>query len=145
MAVFRYRAINAQGKKAEGIIQAPSAQNARRSLQQKGIFVRELIQDKEKKERELFPALAKILYRVKKTELGLLARRLGTLLDAGLSIDQSLLNVIDQTENLILKKTLIQIRTDLIEGISFSKALAQHTAVFSTNLHPVDFGSREHR
>ncbi len=130
MTVYRYRAIDHLGKKIEGIIHASSVSNARRTLQKKKIYIRSLVQDREKKERELFPLLGKILYRVKKQELGLWARRLGTLLEAGLSLEESLSNVIEQTENIILKKKLIQIRADVLEGISFSKAIARHEEIF---------------
>lgn len=130
MPVFRYTAVNRKGKNEKGIIDATTATSARQTLRSRGLIVRQLSEDEEKRDRELFPFLAKILYRVPRKDVSLFVRQLGTLLDAGIPLDRSLQNIIEQTENPYLKKALIEIRGDIIEGESLSQALAKHSAIF---------------
>jgi len=130
MPIYRYIALNRNGKEEKGIIDASNPQAARKVLRAKNLFVRELVQDREKKERELFPFLTKILYRVPRRDVALFVRQLGTLLSAGLSLPNALANIIDQTENEYLKKAIIQIRSDAIEGTALSECFRKQEAIF---------------
>lgn len=130
MPVFRYTAVNRKGQNEKGIIDAQSAASARQMLRARGLIVRQLAEDEEKRDRELFPFLSRFLYRVPRKDVALFVRQLGTLLDAGIPLDRSLQNIIEQTENQYLKKALIEIRGDIVEGESLSKALAKHGAIF---------------
>ena len=98
MPIYRYTALNRKGKEEKGILDAGNAVLARKMLRAKGLYVRTIAQDEEKRERELFPFLTKIIYRVPRRDVALFARQLGTLLDAGLPLDRSMNNIIDQTE-----------------------------------------------
>lgn len=130
MPVFRYQAVNRAGKSEKGIVDATTAAAARKSLRAKGLIVREIKQDEERRDREMLPFLAKILYRVPRKDVALFARQLGTLLDAGIPLDRSLQNIVEQTENPYLKKALVQVRSDIIEGEALSTALGKHPAIF---------------
>ncbi|MCB1171336.1 MAG: type II secretion system F family protein [Leptospiraceae bacterium] len=130
MPIYRYTALNKKGKEEKGILDAGSAVLARKILRAKGLYVRNLVQDQEKRERELMPFLSKLVYRVPRRDVALFARQLGTLLDAGLPLDRSLNNIIDQTENEFLKKALIATRADVVEGDALSTALSRHPAIF---------------
>ena len=57
-------------------------------------------------------------------------RRLGILIEAGLPLDRSLTNILQQTENDHLKKALTEIRNDVIEGALLSDALEKHPTLF---------------
>ncbi|MBL8021649.1 MAG: type II secretion system F family protein [Leptospirales bacterium] len=135
MPIFKYTAFNRKGKEEKGIVDAQNAAQARRLLKQKALYVKALSEDTEKKDRELFPFLAKILYRVPRRDVGFFARQLGTLLDAGLPLDKSLANIIEQTENQYLKKALIEIRSDVIEGTKLSESMERHPAIFPQLYH----------
>ena len=93
MALFTYVAFNKTGKEVKDIIEANNLQAARNKLKAKGLYVRVIKEDAEKKERELFPFLAKFLYRIPRKEVGLFVRQLGTLLGAGIPLDRSLNNI----------------------------------------------------
>lgn len=135
MPIFKYTAFNRKGKEEKGIIDAQNPAQARRQLKQKALYVKALVEDTEKKDRELFPFLAKMLYRVPRRDVGFFARQLGTLLDAGLPLDKSLANIIEQTENQYLKKALIEIRGDVIEGSKLSESMERHAAIFPSLYH----------
>lgn len=135
MPIYRYTALNRKGKEEKGIIDAPNPVQARKNLKQRGVYVRTLSQDTEKKERELFPFLTKMLYRVPRRDVALFARQLGTLLGAGLPLDRSLANIIDQTENEYLKKAIIETRAGVIEGSTLSEAMRKHPDIFPAVYH----------
>ncbi|MCB1159918.1 MAG: type II secretion system F family protein, partial [Leptospiraceae bacterium] len=130
MALFTYIAFNKKGKEEHGIIDANNIQAARNKLKAKGLYVRVIKEDKEKQERELFPFLTKLLYRIPRKEVGLFTQQLGTLLGAGIPLDRSLANIIEQTENQYFKKVLIEIRTSITEGESLSGSMARHPEIF---------------
>ncbi|MCS7205514.1 MAG: type II secretion system F family protein [Leptospiraceae bacterium] len=130
MPVYKYTAIDKKGKQVKGILDAQNVAHARKLLRNQNLYVKTLNEDIEKRERELFPFLAKILYRVPRKDVAIFARELGTLLDAGIPLDKSLTNIIEQTENIYLKKAIIQIKTDILEGDSLSKAISKHNQIF---------------
>ncbi len=130
MPIYRYVALNRRGKEEKGIVDAPNPAQARKNLRGKGLYVRNLSQDREKKERELFPFLTQMLYRVPRKDVGLFARQLGTLLDAGLPLDRSLASITETVENEFLKKAIIEIRANVVEGETLSDAMQKHPAIF---------------
>ena len=135
MPIFHYQALDRKGRKNKGIIDAPHLTSARSILRGRGLYPRSLKQDAEKRERELFPALTRLLYSVSRRDVAFFARRLGTLLEAGLPLDRSLANVLVQTENDYLKKALIEIRSDIVEGDTLSVAMQKHPSIFPPVYH----------
>lgn len=130
MPIYKYVAINRKSKEEKGIVDAPNPATARKVLKTKGLYLKTIQEDREKRERQLFPFLAKFIYRVPRRDVGLFVRQLGTLIGAGLPLDRSLANIIDQTENESLAKALIDVRAKVIEGDKLSDALAKHPAIF---------------
>ena len=130
MPIYRYVASQANGKQSKGIVDASSITVARNTLRKKGLYIRSITEDKEKRERQIFPVLTRLLYRVPRRAVALFSRRLGTLLEAGLPLDRSLANVLQQTENEYLKKALIEIRSNVMEGALLSDSMQKHPAIF---------------
>ncbi|MCB1140732.1 MAG: type II secretion system F family protein [Leptospiraceae bacterium] len=130
MALYQYTAFNKKGKEEKGIIDANSLLAARNKLKAKGLYVRTMVEDHEKKEREMFPALSRILYRIPRKTVALFVRQLGTLIGAGIPLDRSINNIIDQTENQNFKKVAIEMKTAITEGSSLSQAMEKHPTVF---------------
>lgn len=130
MPLYNYIALNKKGKEEKGIIDANHIQGARNKLKVKGLYVRSIKEDKEKKDRELFPFLAKFLYRIPRKDVALFTRQLGTLLGAGIPLDRSMTSIIEQVENQYFKKTLIEMKTSITEGSSLSQAMAKHPEIF---------------
>ncbi|EPG67260.1 type II secretion system F family protein [Leptospira wolffii] len=143
MALFTYIAFNKKGKEEKGIIDAPNIQSARTKLKSKGLYVRQISEDAERKDRELFPFLAKLLYRVPRKVIGMFCRQLGTLLGAGIPLDKSLSNIVEQTDHEVFRKVVVAMQADITEGISLSDAMRKHPDVFP-NQYPslVSVGER---
>jgi len=130
MPLFTYVAFNKKGKEEKGIVDANNIQAARTKLKNKGLYVRSIAEDREKEERDLFPFLTKLLYRIPRKEVGLFSKMLGTLLGAGIPLDRCLMSIIDQVENVYLKKVIIEMRADITEGLSLSESMKKHPTVF---------------
>lgn len=130
MALYQYVAFSKSGKEDKGIVDAPTIQAARNKLKSKGLYVRVIKEDSAKKEKELFPFLSKFLYRIPRKEIGLFVRQLGTLIGAGIPLDRSLSNIIDQTENQNFKKVVIEMKASVTEGSSLSQSMEKHPDVF---------------
>lgn len=130
MPIFQYEAFTTDGVRVEGVIEAPNSQAAQKKLKSQSLYVRTLKEDSVKRDRELFPFLSKLLYRISRKEIGIFARQLGTLLGAGIAIDDALESIREQTENPTLKKVVIQMKTSITEGKSLSQALGEHTDIF---------------
>ncbi len=130
MAIYSYVAFNKKGKEEKGIIDAASLQAARSKLKNKGLYVRSIYEDSERKDRELFPFLAKYLYRIPRKEVGLFSRQLATLLGAGIPLDKSLSSIVEQTENQNFRKVITGMQANITEGSSLSEAMKKHPDVF---------------
>ncbi|PJZ68524.1 type II secretion system protein F [Leptospira perolatii] len=143
MALYTYLAFNKKGKEEKGIIDAPNIQSARAKLKSKGLYVRQISEDKERKDRELFPFLAKLLYRVPRKVIGLFCRQLGTLLGAGIPLDRSLSSIVEQTDHEVFRKVAVAMQADITEGSTLSEAMKKHPDVFP-NQYPslVSVGER---
>lgn len=133
MPVYTYNALNARGKAAKGVINADSARAARTKLRQSGLFPTELMETQEAEQRQQSRSLRdlQLLRRIRPQDLTIMTRQFATLLAANLTVVDSLTALIEQTENPVLQKTLIQVRETVTEGGTLAAALAQHRRVFS--------------
>lgn len=130
MAVYQYNAFTSAGEKVEGVIDAQSIDAARQKLKSRKLYVKEIKEDVSRRDRELFPVLGKLLHRVSRKEIGVFARQLGTLLGAGIKIDEALNDIYEQTDNQSLQKIVIQMKQSVVEGRSLSEAFAEHRDIF---------------
>lgn len=123
MAGFSYQALGggSRNQVLNGRIEADSARQARAQLRDQGLIVIDL--------KEVRDGPAKAL-RLGGASLATLTRQLAGLLDAGLSIDDALAVLADQTESRREKTLLGVIRQDIASGLSLSSCLARHERVF---------------
>ena len=133
MPVFEYRALDKNGKRVKGIIDADSAFTARNKLRNSDIYPVDL---KETSSRLKVQAsgqisLASMLRSIKQSELSTMTRQLATLMGAGISLVTSLELLITQESNPLLKKILAQIKESVNEGNSLAYSLSQHPKYFS--------------
>ena len=106
MAHYQYTAFNNTGQKLTGVIEAISPQAATQKLKTQNIYVREIREDSAKRDRELFPFLSAILYRIKRKGAGIFTRQLGRLRGAGIPLNEALSYISEQPENRHLRKVI---------------------------------------
>lgn len=124
---FRYNAIDSQGVKKEGEIDAPNKDLAISGLQRRGLVILSIAQVGEKK------SLMQLSFfdHVKPKEIVILSRQIATLFEAEVSALKAFTMLAVNAESKILKNKLIQISDDLQAGVSISGALSHHPDVFS--------------
>lgn len=127
--LFLYKTINKNGEKEEGSIEAFNIDSAIISLQRKGLVVSSI----KPKDEDDGNILRKIPFfnRVTNKEIVILSRQMSTLFEAHVSALKIFKLVAAGTENLTLRKHLLEVVDDLQGGASISSALSKHPDVFS--------------
>jgi type IV pilus assembly protein PilC len=126
MARFKYKGRTRVGQK-EGSIQAGSKREAVQLLREEGVRVIEINEIEE----SLLTKDISFGNPVKLQHLVILLRQFATLLKAGVSVVEATKILSEQTESKHLKKVLIDIEQELLEGNPLSSATAKHPKVFS--------------
>lgn len=129
MAAFEYKAINAKGKNAKGIIEADSAKGARQALREKGLIPVEVTTSVEKEKKQ---GSNKSVFQkgVSASDLALITRQLSTLSASGLPIEESLLAVAQQCDKSRHESIIMAVRSKVTEGYSLADSLAEFPHVF---------------
>ena len=127
--IFLYKAVNKEGQREEGEIEAFSNDIAIVSLQRRGLVVSNI----KLKEENSDNILRKIpfLNKVSNKEVVILSRQLSTLFESQVSALRIFKLVGAEAENHILRKHLLQVVDDLQGGSSISAALSKHPDIFS--------------
>lgn len=129
MAAFEYSALDAQGKKTNGVLQADSAKQIRGMLREQGLSPLSVEKIEHKEKTEFFSRTPR--YRLKNDELNLFTRQLSTLIAARLPVAESLQSIAEQAEKPRVQKVVGAIRAGVMEGQSLAQALARFPQIFS--------------
>src|SRR5450759_1438008 len=132
MPVYEYIALDTDGHRRKGIIDAGSVVAARQKLRETDIFPVELSEASEQKREEaaVRGGAVRLFRRVGLQELALMTRQLATLIGAGLPLVPSLSALVTQIRNPLLKTTLAQIREEVNEGNSLTQSMSHFPKVF---------------
>lgn len=133
MAAFAYQALDANGRKKRGVLEADTMRQVRQQLREMGLMPVEVepAADSEQKAGQTSSRWRPVR-RVKAQDLALITRQLSTLVNSALPIEQCLLAVADQTEKPRLKKLLMSVRSKVVEGYSLAEAMADFPGVFDS-------------
>jgi len=131
MPAFDYVGIDARGKRQKGIIDADSQRHARQLLRDKGWVPAEVEPAREKGGQGggvarldfLRPGLGA-------QDLALVTRQLATLVQAGLTLDDALRSVSQQSEKPSVQRLLTAVRARVVEGYSLAQSLAEFPNAF---------------
>jgi type IV pilus assembly protein PilC len=128
MATFAYKALDAQGGQAIGVLDGGSKAEISAALRNKGLIVLDINEKKE--------SLAQIdimapFQRVKAKDLTIFSRQFATMVNSGLSMLRCLYVLEEQTPNKKLAKVIGEIKSDVEAGLSLSDSLEKHPKIFS--------------
>ncbi|MFC0522443.1 type II secretion system F family protein [Pontibacillus salicampi] len=125
MAHYRYKGRNRQGQQKQGKVKADTKREAMEILKAEGLSITSIQE------------INSILYKdiqignaVKPKDFVVYLRQFSTLIDSGVSLVQSTEILSRQTSNKIMKNTLMDVRSKLESGQSFSYSAEQHPKVF---------------
>src|SRR3982751_6111252 len=127
MPGFRYHAYSVEGKLHRGVLEADSARQARSMLREQGLTPHRV---------DVIAANDAAGARVRpislsNTQLTQLTRGLASLLEAGLTVEQSFNALIEQAETERVRQVLAALRGEVLAGNTIAKALAAFPSVFS--------------
>jgi general secretion pathway protein F len=130
MSGFEYSALDARGRETRGVIEADTERHARSILRERGLapLAVESIRGASKaksgvRERFARPGLSR-------SGLALLTRQFATLVRAGLTIEECMNVLIEQSESARARSLLAAVRARVLEGQSLSRGLSEYPAAF---------------
>ncbi len=140
--VFEYIALTNKGETVADIIDAPSEVAARQRLRAEGLYIVKISKQDLDKAETIQPStnflnaiIDKISFyislQLSAKEISTFSRQLSTMLKAGMPLLTSISTIIDQIENPIFKRAIIDVKTKVEEGSSLSNALERHHYIFN--------------
>jgi general secretion pathway protein F len=132
MAAFRYEALDAAGRESRGVTEADTLRHARANLREAGLTVIAI----QAVSQETLQAGAGASWRehfrsgISSAQLSLITRQLATLLAAGLTLEQALNALIEQSESETSRQVLAGVRSEILAGHTLAQAMAKYARVF---------------
>ncbi|MBC8285301.1 MAG: type II secretion system F family protein [Nitrospinae bacterium] len=133
MTVYSYKATDQNGKYVEGDINAPDYKGAVQQIRKLNYFPVKVSEGKRSSKLSSGMALSLPSWGspIPIKDLMTLTQQLATLVDSGLTLDDSLATLIKLAETEKIKEVLSDIRKQVHAGSSFADALAEHPKIFS--------------
>ena len=122
MPTYKYSAINETGKKVNGILSAQSERVARHQIKATNLTPLSLKISKNSK-------LLRV--RISHKQLLFATRQIATLLDSGISIDETLKSIALEVEDKSLSTALHSVRDEVLQGSRIAKAMSSHGSIFN--------------
>ncbi|SEN55640.1 type II secretion system protein F (GspF) [Nitrosospira multiformis] len=138
MEAYRYEALDSEGRRVTGVLQADTARQARAQLRAQGLLPSAVDQVRGR-ERDQAPWVRGL----RPEQLSLLTRQMATLLTAGLTVEQSLAALIESAEEPMTREVLGGVKTEVIAGLSLSAALGSYSRSFPDFYRALVHGGEE--
>ncbi len=133
--LFRYRAIDTDGHKKQGDIEAPDRNAAINALQRRELVITSLEELDSSGEGKGGSGLGQeltFLERITNKDIVILSRQMATMFTAQVSALQVFKLLSQEMEKAKLRRILVQVADDLEAGSTISDALAKHPEAFSS-------------
>jgi len=128
MALFKYKALDQNKTKKDGVIDAANMEIAINALQRRGLV---LLKITPADKRSLFEMNIDFFDRVTIKDIVVMSRQITTLFEAQISALRAFRLIAEETDKPVLRKHLTEIANDLQSGTTISQALAKHPKLFS--------------
>lgn len=129
MAGYEYLALDTSGKTVKGVLEGDAERQVRSALRDKGLVPLRVEAIKARAENEP-RSLFSVQRNVSGNELALITRHFATLIRAGLTIEECLNVMIEQSESARARNVLAAVRGRVLEGQSLARALAAFPGTF---------------
>lgn len=128
MATFAYKVRDRRGKVFTGNMDGENREVVASRLQEMDYFITSV---SEKKKNLLFSNQTTLFQNIKLRDLTIFYRQFSTMVNAGLTLVNSLDILIEQVENKVLSDIIKIVKSDIEAGFTLSNAMAKHPQVFS--------------
>lgn len=133
MPVFDYKAYASGGKSTRGLVDAENIKAARLKLKKQGLSVYEIGEKNSNSAKGAAGSAAQGGFFTSKAsvkDIAMMTRQLASLIKANIQLVEALSAMVEQSEHPVIKLTLSQVKQDVNEGASLSRAMAKHPRVF---------------
>ncbi|CAB0151152.1 Type II secretion system protein F [Pseudidiomarina piscicola] len=136
MGAFSYHALDANGRKKNGVLEADTERQVRQLLRDQGLLpVTVEIAEQTSSTAASDSGLAawwarRKIRKISAADLALITRQLATLVAAAMPIEQALVAVAEQTDKPRLQKLVMAVRSRVVEGYSLAIAMADYPHIF---------------
>lgn len=127
MAGFKYLAVDSDGRTRNGVVEADNPRQVRLTLREQGLIAVEV----DSLSHQSLSAGRWPWRRFPLSELCLATRQMATLLDSGLTLEQTLTALIEQAETDYLRQVLAGVKSEVLAGQTLARAMAEYPGVFS--------------
>ncbi len=125
MAAFEYKALTADGRRTQGVIAADNARAARRELRSRQLTPVSIVETRGEEKGRF-----QIGGQLSNKQRTLLTRQLAVLLQSGMTVEQALTAASGDGDSAALRKVLLGIRTQVMEGASLADAMRSAPRAF---------------
>ena len=122
MPTFKYSAINADGKRVNGVLSSQSERAARQQIKATNLTPLSLNLSRTSQLRRA---------RVSNKDLLFATRQIATLLDSGIALDETLKSIASEVDDKSLSAALHAIREDILQGTRIAESMAAHQSIFN--------------
>jgi len=129
VGAFEYQAIDVRGRTRRGISSGDSARQVRQELREQGLYPLSVTGVGESTTVSSTGRTQRA--RLKTGELAIITRQFATLLESGLTVEESLTALIQQAQGHRVKTVLSGVRSSVLEGKSLADAVAAYPRSFS--------------
>jgi general secretion pathway protein F len=146
VAAYAYQALDANGRKRNGVVEADTERQVRQQLREQALIPVSVVLAEDSsvaggtaraaaagssRSLGLLEWLSRPrVRRVKAADLALITRQLATLVAAAMPIEQALYAVAEQTDKARLQNLIMAVRSKVVEGYSLAESMAEYPHVF---------------
>jgi len=138
MEAFQYQALDAAGRTVSGVVQADTARQARIQLRAQGLLPSVVAEVRARERARQVWARG-----LSSAELSLVTRQMATLLESGLTMEQSLNALIEEAAEPMTREVLTGVKTEVMAGLSFAGALGAYDKSFPDFYRALVHGGEE--
>jgi len=138
MEAFQYKALDAAGRMVSGVMQADTPRQARSQIRAQGLLPAEVDPVHARERAQQLWARG-----ISAAELSLLTRQLATLLESGLTLEQSLNALIDEAADPLTREVLTGVKGEVTSGLSLASALGTYANSFPDFYQALVHGGEE--
>lgn len=130
MAAFDYVALDGEGRKRKGVIEADSARQTRQILRERALTPIRIDEASQTKKTVHAPKSFRV-QKIGLREISVLTRQLAVLVQAGLPVEQALQALSQQSERPQARSMLAAVRSQVLEGRTLAESLGAFPNSFS--------------
>ena len=130
MAAYEYQALDQRGRTKKGIVTADTARQARQLLRNDGLSPLKIDEVSERGKESSGAARPSLRTRIGSNDLAVITRQFATLLESGLTVEESLTALNNEAEGHQVKAVISDVRSSVLEGYSLADSISRYPRTF---------------